>query len=301
MSPLYFINNTTTMDFLKKNTSVLCCLFIVWMVPTLGKTQDDSWRERMKELIYTPRYFGPNAFPLPELRSGRIGAFWELEVRGEYHEYQGDRTKDIYTRAFVPIAEGRAGLEVSYVLYEYYYMTQATVEERHAAGPSWKNGAHGDVIVSFFIQALQNEKWIDIMFEGTLKTASGNRLADARYTDAASYWFAAHAGRYLYHHNNAYIRLQGFAGFYCWMTNDLVHRQNDAITSSAGLSGSLKGFTIDANFVNLYGYKNNGDRPVQLRTRLNYEYRKNILSVRFKHGLKDALYNSYSLAYIRRF
>ena len=45
-----------------------------------------DWRERMKLLNYTPRYFGPNAFPLSELTDGRIGKRWELELRGEYHE-----------------------------------------------------------------------------------------------------------------------------------------------------------------------------------------------------------------------
>ena len=85
------------------------------------------------------------------------------------------------------------------------------------------------------------------------------------------------------------------------MTNDQVHRQNDAITYSAGLSGIHGNLTAAADVVGFYGYKNNGDRPIQIRTNVNYEYRKNIISLRYKHGMKDGLYDTFSLAYIRCF
>jgi hypothetical protein len=227
----------------------------------------------------------------------------EAELRGEYHSYKGDRTKNIFARVFVPVAKGLAGLEVSYVIYEYYNMTPETVEERFAAGTSWKTGAHGDVIVSSFYQVLRNEKRMDIMVESTLKTGSGNRLADARYTDAATYWFNINIGRNLYKSadEKTSVRIQGYAGFYCWMTNDLVHRQNDALTYSAGISGMHGNISATADIAGIYGYENNGDRPIQIRTKANYEYRKNILSFRYRHGMKDSLYDSFSIAYIRCF
>ena len=282
----------------------LLIMLIINAVTNTAKAQNDDWREKMKYLQYSPRYFGPNAFPMPELRSGIIGTKWEVELRGEYHTYKGDRTKNIYARLFAPIADGRAGYEVSYIIYEYYNMTPETVAERHAAGTSWKTGAHGDVLVSAFCQLLKSEKWADIMLEGTLKTASGNRTADARYTDASAYWFNINIGRNLYMNadKTTSLRIQGLAGFYCWeRANDQVHRQNDAITYSAGLSGIYQNLSANADIVGIRGYKNNGDRPLQLRTKVNYEYRKNILSFRYKHGMKDSLYDSFSLAYIRCF
>ena len=281
----------------------LTILLITVIQPHYANAQDDDWREKMKYLIYSPRYFGPNAFPVPELKSGKLSTMIEAEVRGEYHSYEGDRTKDIFARLFIPVAEGRAGLEVNYVVYEYYNMTLETVEERFAAGRSWKSGAHGDVIVSSFYQILRSEKWMDILVEATLKSASGNRLADARYTDAATYWFNINMGRDLYKSNDkkTSLRMQGYAGFYCWMTNDAVHRQNDAFIYSAGLSGTHGNLTAAADFAGIYGYKNNGDRPLQIRTKVEYEHKKNIISVRYKHGMKDWLYDTFSLAYIRNF
>ena len=296
------------MVFNKKHSfTFFTAIFLIFSALTnyaVAQDDEDLWNhEKMKDLQYSPRYFGPNAFPVPELKSGRLDTRWEAEIRGEYHSYKGDRTKDFFARVFVPIAEGRAGLEVSCVAYEYYEMTPETVKERHAAGTSWANGAHGDIIVSSFYQLLRNEKWIDIMVEASIKTASGNRLADARYTDAASYWFNMNLGRDLYNSadENSFIRLQGYAGFYCWMTNDLVHRQNDAAAYSIGISGAHSNLFVAADIAGIYGYKNNGDRPLQLRTKINYEYRKNIISLRYKHGMKDYLYDSYSIAYIRCF
>jgi hypothetical protein len=291
------------MTFEKKISYLLFYLITIFMASNDGQAQETDWHEKMKYLQYSPRYFGPNAFPLPELRSGHLGTQREAELKGEYHEYEGDRTRDVYTRFFVPVAEGLAGLEISCVIYEYYTMTEETVKERHAAGRYWDAGAHGDVIISSFYQLLRNEKWADIMMEASLKTASGNRLADARYTDAVTYWFDLNIGRYLYKNPSlsSYLRIHGLAGFYCWMTNDLIHRQNDAFLYSAGISGTHKNFTVNADIAGFYGYINNGDRPLQLRVKLNYEYRNNILSCRYKHGMKDCLYDCFSLAYIRCF
>ena len=286
----------------KRYCSVVLCILLMVTSATASPEAPVDWRENMKNLQYSPRYFGPNAFPIPELRNGSPCAQWEVELRGEYHLYGGDHTKDLFARVFAPIANGLAGLEVS-VLYEYYNMTKETVEERHAAGPSWKNGAFGDVVVSSFVRFLKSDKWADVMAELSMKTASGERLVDARFTDAVTYWFNINAGRCVYKRpdDKINIRLHGLAGFYCWMTNDMVHRQNDAFLYSVGLNGEICDFTITADVASFYGYENNGDRPLQLRTKINYEIEKNILSFGYKHGMRDSLYNVISLAYIRRF
>ena len=281
----------------------ICLIFALLLIVITSKAQNDPWQEYMRYMNYSPRYFGPNAFPLPELRSGYLNKSVEVELRGEYHTYQGDEVKDVYGRLFIPVAEGRTGLEVCGVIYEYYNMTKETVLERHAAGQYWENGAYGDVIFSSFYQLFRNNKRVDLLLETSLKTASGTRISDARYTDAASYWIDVNTGFHLYRNDASasFIRLQGLAGFYCWMTNDIVHRQNDAFLYSAGISGGTKNLILQADLAGFHGYKNNGDRPLILRTKLNYEYRNNILSFRYKHGINDYLYDTYSLAYIRCF
>lgn len=278
------------------------CIYILFLI-TIFPVQADSWRDKMELLIYSPRYFGPNAFPIPELRSGRVPYHGEAEVRGEYHYFSGDKTRNLFGRALIPFVRGRAGVEVTFKMYEKYKMTPETRDERFAVETESPITCQGDVIVSSFFQILKSEKWVDAMVTATIKTASGGRLCDARYTDAAAYWFDLTIGKDLVPLNKHGFLLRGrfMGGFYCWMTNDLVHRQNDAVLFGAGLTGVYRNFTLATDFAGFAGYKSNGDFPMILRNNLRYDYKKNGISFRYNIGIKDRLYDTLSLGYIRSF
>lgn len=262
-----------------------------------------DWRDKTEFLIYSPRYFGPSGFPIPELKDGQVGRRIEAEVRGEYHYYPGDKTQDIFARLMIPIVKGRAGFEVSWVIWEKYKMTPETRDERFAVDTHSPIKYNGDIIFSSFFQVLKSEKWVDATLSASIKTASGGRLCDARFTDAASYWFDLTVGRNIWKSadGRASIRTQALAGFYCWMTNNMIHRQNDAIIYGVGFTGAYRNFTLKTDLSGIYGYENNGDRPIHWRNNLTYEIKKNIISLRYTHGIKDRLYESYGLAYIRCF
>lgn len=279
-------------------------LFITLLSFSLFQTvQAEDWRDQMDKLVYSPRYFGPNAFPVPEMRDGLVSQRYEVELRGEYHYYSGDKTQDLVARVLLPFVRGRAGVEVLWCIKEKYKMTPETRDERFAIETESPIKYGGDIIFSSFFQVLKNEKWADIVISANLKTASGGRLCDARFTDAASYWFDANIGRDVWKSKDglASVRMQLLGGFYCWMTNDNVHRQNDAIAYGAGVTGKYGNFTLATNMAGFFGYENNGDRPVHWRNNLTYEIKKNILSFRYTHGIKDRLYDTYSLGYIRCF
>ncbi|WP_455623447.1 hypothetical protein [Parabacteroides sp.] len=263
----------------------------------------EGWRDKMELLVYAPRYFGANAFPVPELTGGDLSDRWMVELRGDYHTMPGDQTKDIYASLYVPVAHGRAGIRVCGVIREWYKTSTAVRDERNAVEVRPVIPCYGDVIVNCYYQVLRSERWLDVVATANLKTASGGRLCDARFTDAAAYWFTAEAGRMLWSDasGSAFVRLQGLAGFYCWMTNDLVHRQNDAFCYGIGLRGGLKGFSLDCDFSGIRGYENKGDRPMVLRSKLSYEVKKNIITFGYKHGIRDYLYDSFSLGYTRCF
>ncbi|MDR1332196.1 MAG: hypothetical protein LBK07_08855 [Tannerella sp.] len=262
-----------------------------------------DWRETTKELIYAPRYFGPNAFRLPELLSGGVPARWEVEVRGESHVYSGDRAKDVYARLFIPVVKGRVGVELCGVIVEDYRMTRETADERHAYATESPITCYGDLMVNTWFQLLRSDRWLDVVVDTHLKTASGSRLCDARYTDAAGYGFNLTLGKLLYRNaaQTFALRMQGMAGFYCWMTNDMVHRQNDALLYAAGGSATYRGVSLAVDYTGLRGYENNGDRPAMVNMKLNFEYKGNALSLRYRHGMKDALYETYSVALVRYF
>ena len=279
---------------------ILLLFFLLQSSSFVLHAQD--WRDKMENIIYSPRYFGPSGFPIPELRDG-VSKRFEVELRGQYHYYSGDKTKDLFTRIMIPVVKGKAAIEVSAVIVEDYKLTPETRDERFAADTESPISYNGDVIVSTFFQILRNPKWVDAMVSLNLKTASGGRLADARFTDAASYWFDLTVGKTLYENKNldASISVQGLAGFYCWMTNDRVHRQNDAMHYAIGFTAKLLNFSLETDFSGFHGYKDNGDRPMILRNNLTYEYKNNGLSFRYYHGMKDRLYETYTLGYIRYF
>lgn len=265
--------------------------------------QAGNWWDKMEFLKYTPRYFGPNAFPMPELIAADLPRQWEVEVRGEYHTMPGDRTKDLFARLYIPMVKGRAGLTVSGVVQEWYKTSAEVRDERSAVETSSPIPCFGDIIVNCYYQVLRNSRWLDAVISANIKTASGGRLCDARFTDAASYWFDCNLARNVWEDPscNASLRLQMLAGFYCWMTNSMTHRQNDAFCYGAGIRGTYRDFLLDCDVAGFNGYRGEGDKPIQLRLKLEYELKKNVISFRFKHGIRDILYDSYSLAYIRRF
>ena len=85
------------------------------------------------------------------------------------------------------------------------------------------------------------------------------------------------------------------------MTNDMMHRQNDAVCYGGGLCASWKGLLAKCDLVGFKGYLHNGDTPLLFRSKLEYDIKNNVVSFRYKTGLHDYLYDSYSLAYIRCF
>jgi hypothetical protein len=285
--------------------SLVFALFILSPLTAALAQEAGDWHEKTLLLVYSPRYFGPSAFPIPELRTGKAPLRYEVEVRGQYHYYAGDRTGDIFARALLPLVKGRAGVEVSFLAFEKYKLTPETRDERHAieteCPPDIKY--NGDVVVSAFFQLLESEKWLDAMVSLNLKTASGGRLCDARFTDAATYWMDLTAGKDLMKSYDEvyFLRMQALVGFYCWMTNDIVRRQNDAISFGIGLTGGLDKLTLSTDLSGFRGYDNNGDRPLVLRNNLQFEFMNNVISLRYNHGMQDSLYDTYSLGYIRRF
>ena len=66
------------------------CLVVSCLLAYVSPVKALEWWEKVEYLTYSPRYFGPNAFPIPELVGGSLSSRWEVELRGEYHKTRGD-------------------------------------------------------------------------------------------------------------------------------------------------------------------------------------------------------------------
>ena len=260
---------------------------------------EEDWRDNMRNLVYSPKYFGANAFPIPEIRSGIISDKYEIEVRYDYHRTDGDKTHNPFGRIFVPFGKGIAALDVSWIPIERYEMSREIKKERNITNPTPGKSAHGDVVIIAMFQVLKDKRWLDAEMSVGLKTASGNMLIDARYTDAANYWCDVHFGRDVYSSEvlDLDIRAVAMGGFYCYMTNSLVHRQNDALMLGGGVKSRMGGLFLDADFRGFNGYWDRGDRPVLFHTNLKYAGKNHAVFLRFQTGLNDHIYQTYSAGY----
>ncbi|MDR1718569.1 MAG: hypothetical protein LBR67_00400 [Dysgonamonadaceae bacterium] len=260
-----------------------------------------EWREEMANLIYTPAYFGPNAFPIPEVLSGKIISEYQVEARYDYHYNPGDKTQDLYFRSLLPFGK-KSALEISGIFREYYYTSEEVRNARHALHTNLGKGdaCYGDAIVTAMFQLVESDRWMDILLISGLKTASGNRLHDARHTDAASYWFSVNPGRDLFRSaDRRYsLRLAGMVGFYCYMTNLDHNRQNDAFLLGGALQSRIGNVYFEAGLRGFQGYWDEGDHPLLFATKIKYRDNNHAVYIRYQEGLDDYEYKTVSVGYI---
>lgn len=235
----------------------------------------------------TPLWFGPNAFPVPEMTDGQLGTACTVELAGDY--FQGhladglDRTFDAFIRIHLPLWSERAALTVWMPVVE-FWQTDATVDAaRHILSDRSKDPGHdsGDVYISLDIQLLsETEIRPAVLLRSVLKTASGNNYGYARYYDAAGYFFDLTAGK-----SFGPVRLAATTGFLCWQTDN--GRQNDAVQYGLASFLTLGDFRASAQWAGYVGWERHGDAPMSVSARTSYRFGNYEPFIYFQQGLKD--------------
>ena len=244
-----------------------------------------------------PAYFGPNAFPVPDMLDGRTSSELKLELYGDCFlgtttgRVADDITGDLFGRLTIPLFTPKANLTVWMPFMEYYY-TSAKVNalRRLPYSDDLQGLANGDVYISADIRLInQEEHHLDITARAALKTASANLYAQGRCYDSPGYFFDAAIGRGFSFGTNGELRVAVSGGFLCWQTDN--GRQNEAVMYGALVAYTNKRFTIDTCLGGYIGWEGDGDRPMTLKT--NLAYRIGDLSLRVGHqvGFKDWPYH----------
>ena len=252
--------------------------------------------------IYTPKFFGPNAIPVPQIKNGLLINQSEIDIGLAAHFSNGDDTQNLTSRVFIPITKNRIGLQIHAVPYERYQMTAETRDERRARDFDGKGFAFGDLYIGTWIQLTKPDAKMDILLTINLKTASGSNREATRYTDGSGYNFDLSFGKsYMLNGETNYIRPHAQIGFYVWETNEDRNPQNDAFSFGVGAEFK-KGKTLISSQIGGYiGYKGNGDKPVIVRTNLTKILSEQIdLLLGTQFGLGDFPYNSVFLSVIKK-
>lgn len=287
-------------------------VFAIWLFLMLGSTkqieaQDYGWwntlvqwdgRSHWSEyLIYTPRFFGPNALPIPNVNDGEIIESLKATIGSSLHYSTGDNAQSVSTSLYIPITKDRVGLRLHLVPIEFYQMTAEERDLRFARDFDGVGHAIGDLYLSTWIQLTKPQAELDLLLTLNLKTASGSNREATRFTDGAGYSFDLSAGKnYYLNGERSYIRPYAQIGLYVWETNEDRNPQNDAFSYGTGISYTEKNFSADAQLAGYVGYKGNGDKPIVFRINLNKEYSNGFeIGPTLAFGFNDFLYNSYSL------
>lgn len=249
-----------------------------------------------------PAYFGPNAFPVPEMLDGRVSPEFQVEMAGDFYsghlDASSDLTGDFFIKALIPLYSQRVNLSLWMPVIEYYSFSE-TVRDIRRVSPPYATRGHefGDVYVGIDIQLLEdNGKRPDFAIRSVLKSASGGSFAQARYYDCPGYFFDAAVGKNFALEPNRLvqnIRLSASTGFLCWQTDN--GRQNDAVMYGLQIGFNGRQCSLNTTFSGYSGWENDGDRPMTLKTRLLYHGATVKPFILYESGLHDFPFDHWRL------
>lgn len=260
--------------------------------------------------LISPYYFGPNAFPVPDMLDGRVSGELRIELAGDYfHGNRGDHTSDVALKANVPLWTRRANLSVWMPVMEWYRNSDRNIAACRILPANQANAKKGhlmgDVFVSADMHLLTEKKYRpDWVLRAALKTASGGEFYHARYYDGPGYFFDTSLGKSFgvgkgnWKHR---LRLAASAGFLCWQTDN--GRQNDAVQYGVMLKWENRYFALSETFGGYNGWEHNAgnggniahDCPMTLKTNFSYKVKQWEVVAAYQYGVRDYPYQQVRL------
>ncbi|PIF05775.1 MAG: hypothetical protein CSA36_05095 [Draconibacterium sp.] len=256
---------------------------------------DPGWRNW---IVISPGFLGPNALPVPEVKSGLLAETIEAEITVSNHFSKGDPTKDISGRFYYPFARNSIAIEVYGVVVEYFAFSEEIRNERFSRIEDGKGFAAGDLYFSTLVQLSRGRKFPNTLLRMATKTASGSQLEGARFTDSPGYFFDLSCSKDLILSAPVIFRPLMMAGFYSWQTNDELNLQNDAFLYGAGAELEIDNWLLSSSVSGYSGYKNQRDRPVQWNVDVRKDWENTAFRFRFIHGFRDYDYNTFRFSFI---
>lgn len=246
-----------------------------------------------------PLYFGPNAFPVPDMLDGRTENKLRLELAGDgYLGTYGDKTADVFARIFIPLFTPRVNFTLWMPVMEWYSLSDERRRMCRIADSTLIRGHEaGDVYVSTDIHVLTQRRFRpDIAIRACIKSASGGGFARARYYDDPGYFFDATIGKSIYVGRTGVsglpgeafpveIRLAASAGFLCWQTDN--GRQNDAVMYGVQLLLKHEYVSLRSTWGGYVGWENYGDKPMTLKIQISGHIHGFDPFVAYQYGIKD--------------
>lgn len=279
------------------------------LITTLLSLLTLSVASAVETTLISPYYFGPNAFPIPEIvdRTSSV-----IKIEGEANYFRGrrdDHTTDFTLRAVIPLWTSRANLSIWLPVMEWYRNSDKFLQACNIL-PPYTEDMHrghltGDVYVSTDLHILLEKRYRpDLVIRAGLKTASGGGSGMARYYDSPGYFFDATFGKTFSFLPGKSLKLRVAAegGFLCWQTS--VDRQNDAVMFGIKVRLSYLKVSFSETFAGYTGWEHISssrpelahDSPMSFKSRFEYQITGHwALHAVYEHGLTDYPYNHFAL------
>ena len=246
--------------------------------------------------LVAPGYFGPNAFPVPDMLDGTTSSDLRVELYGDgflcsmTSNPTDDVTFDVFAKATIPLFTDRVNLVIWMPVVEWFRSGPAVNALRRVQNPDrWISGVDsGDAYVSTDILILDERKrGCGLVLRAALKSASGNSFGTARVYDAPGYFFDVAVGRDIVKSadGKTVFRTALSAGFLCWQTGN--GRQNDAVMYGALASLKTGPFKAEVNYGGYVGWEGKGDRPMTLKTKLSWSIGRCSINAMYQVGFVD--------------
>lgn len=261
--------------------------------------------DRHTATLISPYYFGPNAFPVPDMNDGMVYDHLRLEMDGEFQPgFRGDRTEDIFIRANIPLFTDRANLSLWMTAIEWYQNSDRSIEECRLTPNVNKYDIRrgrqiGDTYISVDILAIrEREMFPSLVLRSVLKTASDDGWHLGRFYDSPGYFFDSTFGKsFKLGSDNTSLRLALQGGFLCWQTDN--GRQNDAVMYGLMARLNVSNFFMTASWCGYSGWEHhasNGgdmahDRPMVLRSEIGYRWGNLEFDASYQYGARDFPYH----------
>lgn len=253
---------------------------------------------------YSTAWFGPNAFPVPELSDATIPVSTTFDITADYYFGFGDKTKNGYFRIEIPLLSEKVAFKLWSGFLEKYELSPELAALRAVETNQIKGKANSDIYVQTRI-LLKKETalWPSLILNSTLKTTSGTANFAKRYYNTSGYYFDIEAGKsfQLTTFFSDYIRFAGTAGFLCWETDNYTQNEGPMYglkiktgKNKLDWEAGIRGYTGWMSSHPAYG-ADYGDRPVVGFTKLVYTTKKLNYYIQYQQGFRDFPYHQLRL------
>ncbi|GCD78738.1 hypothetical protein JCM31826_22200 [Thermaurantimonas aggregans] len=293
-----------------KSNTLLSIVYFFFLIHLKAQQTDYQWWNTLhgwdgmspfeSYLHLEPGRMGPNALPVPELMYSVWDSLNGLSGTTYYTTTRGEKTYSLKNSIYYQ-ADRRVALCAWMVSAEYFTSSDAVRDFRAARTYEGRGWAIGDLYVETHWQIVQFAKKLpQIALRIGLKTASGSRVEDARFTDTPGYYFDVNF-RKIYSKQTFTYQFFGMLGFFAYQTYRTDHKQNDALLFGIGGRLQSRKWGAGTHLRSYLGYFGKYDKPVIGSLEVFYFLNKDILKFRIEKGNVSWPFTGLRLEYYYRF